>query len=317
MTSLLQELLLDRAGHEELPDDIGPDPDPNEPAEPELEPDRSVPRQPVLHLTHQDFIRASDMLTVEYATIRAVAEIEAAGRGFLADGRPQILFEAHVFGRLTNHRFGHLMDRAGRALSSRSWDRSLYGASGAWQHDERLAPAAKLDWDAAHQAASWGLFQIMGFNYHMVGHATIRNFVEAMHAGASEHLDAFVRFIRHNRLEVPLRQRNWAEFARRYNGPGFRQNQYDTKLAAAYRRWADADSDTPTLRRGARGEAVTRVQRILNKVLDDMTAMREDGDFGPLTEERVKHFQRGEELVDDGIVGPLTWAALILAEETQ
>ena len=31
-----------------------------------------------------------------------------------------------------------------------------------------------------------------------------------------------------------LRERNWAKFARAYNGPGYAQNQYDVKLKQAY-----------------------------------------------------------------------------------
>jgi hypothetical protein len=316
MTSLLQELLLDRVGHEELPEDVGPDPDPNEPPDEhgEPEPERMVPRR-VLHLTDADFVRASDILNVQVAAIRAVAEIEAASRGFLSDGRPQILYEAHVFGRLTNHRFIDIRDRANRLLSTRSWDRTTYGAAGAWQHDERLAPAAKLDWDAAHQACSWGYFQVMGFNHQISGFPTIRAFVEAMHFGAGPHLDAMVRFIRHNGLDRHLRNRDWAGFARGYNGPGFAQNQYDTKLAAAYARWSGAGSDTPILRQGSRGPAVTRLQRILNNISGGQAPLRDDGVFGPLTETEVKAFQYAEGLADDGVVGPLTWAALAQAEK--
>ncbi|MFA7308428.1 MAG: N-acetylmuramidase domain-containing protein [Hyphomicrobium sp.] len=35
-----------------------------------------------------------------------------------------------------------------------------------------------------------------------------------------------------------MRNRQWAAFARRYNGPGYRKNRYDTLLANAYRRMA-------------------------------------------------------------------------------
>jgi hypothetical protein len=230
--SLLQRLLWGRAGHQDLPADIGPDRDPDEP-------EPAPPAAPVLTLQDADFERAARRLNLDVPVIRAVAEIEAAGRGFLADGRPQILFEAHVFGRLTNHRHT-ARDSRGRPLSTRAWDRTTYGAAGAWQHDGRLAPAAALDWEAAHQSASWGLFQIMGFNYRDVGHDTIRGFVAAMESGAGPHIDAFVGFIEHNRLAPLLRQRDWTGFARRYNGPGFAANNYHTRLAAAYARWSAA-----------------------------------------------------------------------------
>ena len=38
-------------------------------------------------------------------------------------------------------------------------------------------------------------------------------------------------------LHHALIVRDWAEFARRYNGPAYRDNIYDTKLATAYQRF--------------------------------------------------------------------------------
>lgn len=58
----------------------------------------------------------------------------------------------------------------------------------------------------------------------------------------------------------------------------------------------------PTLRRGAFGDLVRRMQAILQ--------IEADGFFGPITEAAVRVFQRSQGLVDDGIVGPKTWAAL-------
>ncbi len=60
--------------------------------------------------------------------------------------------------------------------------------------------------------------------------------------------------------------------------------------------------DRPTLRRGATGELVKEIQ--------EKVGAKVDGDFGPKTEAAVRQFQRDNGLVPDGIVGPLTWAAL-------
>ena len=48
-------------------------------------------------LRESDLIAAADRLDVPLASIKAVNEVESSGRGFLADGRPVILFERHVF----------------------------------------------------------------------------------------------------------------------------------------------------------------------------------------------------------------------------
>lgn len=58
----------------------------------------------------------------------------------------------------------------------------------------------------------------------------------------------------------------------------------------------------PTLRRGARGDAVKQVQSKLG--------LKDDGIFGPTTEAAVRSFQRGQRLVADGIVGPKSWEKL-------
>lgn len=63
--------------------------------------------------------------------------------------------------------------------------------------------------------------------------------------------------------------------------------------------------DRPTLRRGARGEFVVTVQKAVS--------VNADGIFGTRTEAAVRAFQRGHALVPDGIVGPLTWAAIAQA----
>lgn len=196
----------------------------------------SVPESIISCLTDADFARAAAALDCDVAAVRAVAEVEARGEGFLPDGRPQILYEAHIFHRLTDGRHADKLDRNGMALSSPKWNRNLYGRAGAGQH-ERLQDAAAHDWNAAHQACSWGMFQVLGSNHAAVGHPSIVGFVEAMGAGAAAHLDAFVAFVKSKKLDSALRQHDWARFARGYNGPGFAVHQYHIRLRDAWQKW--------------------------------------------------------------------------------
>ena len=193
--------------------------------------------EPQRTLTDADFARAAKELNVEVAAIRAVAEVEAAGAGFIADGRPAILYEAHIFHKETGGKHAGAKDRRGVALSSPTWNQSLYGATGAAQHN-RYEDARKLNADAANKACSWGTFQILGQNFKACGFDNSQAFVDAMWTGgASAHLDAFVKFIQANKLDTALRNKQWATFARGYNGPGYAANKYDTKMAAAYSKW--------------------------------------------------------------------------------
>lgn len=178
-------------------------------------------------LTSQDFTRAARVLGCDVPAIQAVAQVEAPRGAFQLDGLPTILFERHIFSRMTKGRF----DRIVPDLSN-----PVPGGYGMYadQH-ARLGIASNLDRDAALQSASWGMFQIMGFNHAAAGHPTLQDFINAMYAGEPEHLDAFVALIKSFGLADELRDRRWADFARRYNGSGYRANQYDTKIAAAFR----------------------------------------------------------------------------------
>ena len=73
-----------------------------------------------------------------------------------------------------------------------------------------------------------------------------------------------------------------------------------------------ADPNTPTVKRGSTGSAVSGLQKGLLKFggagspTDPGPA---DGSFGPRTEAAVKSYQTQHSLVADGVVGPRTWWA--------
>ena len=241
---------------------------------------------------------AANKLGCEVAAVRAVVDVESGG-GFLPDGRPKILFERHYFCRLTKGRF----DAAHPGISNGAW--GGYGAGGAHQYD-RLAEAIKCDRDAALRSASWGMFQIMGDNYRAAGFADVEAYVKAMVSGEPAQLDAFVAFVRKTGLDDELARRDWAGFARGYNGPAYRDNRYDTKLAAAFAFHSQGAPRTasprPTLRIGDRGQPVVDLQGLLG--------IKADGDFGPATKAAVIAFQKKNGLLADGIAGRGTWGAL-------
>lgn len=58
----------------------------------------------------------------------------------------------------------------------------------------------------------------------------------------------------------------------------------------------------PTLCRGMTGP--------LTRLVQMKVGITVDGNFGPRTEAAVRQFQREQNLVPDGIVGPATWAVL-------
>jgi putative chitinase len=69
---------------------------------------------------------------------------------------------------------------------------------------------------------------------------------------------------------------------------------------------APTDPERETLRKGAKGDAVRELQRLL--------CLEDDGHFGPVTHNAVVEFQREAGLLPDGVVGGLTWAQLTKVE---
>lgn len=199
---------------------------------PQASPPAPVARIPAV-LGAQDYADAATALGCDVATVKAVRDVESNGKGFGADGRPIILFEPHIFSRLTQHRF----DDTHGGVSYSKWGAKPYpaGQGARW---EQLQYAAKLDAPAAYQSASYGLFQIMGFNFKACGYASVEAFFHAMHLNEREHLMAFVAFVKTNNLDGALRVRLWDAFAKGYNGTSYAKHGYHTKLAAAYDRHA-------------------------------------------------------------------------------
>ena len=77
----------------------------------------------------------------------------------------------------------------------------------------------------------------MGFNHKVAGFATVNAMLKAMVKDEDAQLLAMANFIKGNGLDGALRRQNWASFARGYNGPSFKKNEYDTRLAAAHAKY--------------------------------------------------------------------------------
>lgn len=73
---------------------------------------------------------------------------------------------------------------------------------------------------------------------------------------------------------------------------------------------SDLMDDNPTLRKGSKGEYVTILQTKLQSLGYNLGSWGVDGDFGRATQSAVMAFQRDRGLVQDGVCGPKTWAAL-------
>lgn len=179
-----------------------------------------------LPLTRQGMDAAALKLGVSLAAVWAVLRVETRGWGFLADRRPQVLYERHVFHKLTNGIFGLTAP-----------DISNYRAGGYLggpSEYDRLARALTFDRQAALSSTSWGIGQVMGSHAASLGFDNVEQMVAEMTTSEDAQLDVMVRFIVAESLHQALRNRDWTRFARGYNGPHFAKNQYDERLRHAH-----------------------------------------------------------------------------------
>jgi len=179
-------------------------------------------------ITDQQFNQAAAQINCEPAAVKAVTHVESSGHGFFASGKIIIKYEGHVFHHLTGGKF----DASHPTLSYPAWTEkySQYGEQAYIRFDQ----AFDLDPHAAMMATSWGMFQIMGENYSSCGFSTIDAFVTALKLGEEQQLEAFCWYCKTQGLDKYLRAFDWAGFALRYNGSGYKANHYDTLLAKYY-----------------------------------------------------------------------------------
>jgi hypothetical protein len=244
-------------------------------------------------LTSDGVRAATDELSVDAAALWAVLAVETSGFGFFADRRPRILFERHYFHRLTKGRFDQAHPQISGAASG-----GYIGGPGEYA---RLEEAIALDESAALQSASWGVGQVMGANFHEAGFPDVAAMVAAAVKDENGQLLIATRFIASKGLAAALRAQDWTTFASRYNGPAFRENQYDTKLAAAF---ATLSSSLPDLE-------LRTAQAALLYLGFHPGAI--DGRMGPATRTALQRFQTSRQLPATGALNAETFGTLTLA----
>jgi len=199
-------------------------------------------------------------LGVPISSVKAVQQVETSGSGFFDDGRVDILFERHVFRRQLMAMMNKspmsamaVAKAAGMLYSpgattvavidnwlqthwSDVYNQTAGGYTGGAKEYDRMAKAATLDLASAQCAASWGLFQIMGYQYAVMGYPNVAAYVADAQTSETLQLQQFVKFILADaHLLGCLRTRDWHGFAVGYNGQG--QQGYDVKLQMAAFYW--------------------------------------------------------------------------------
>jgi N-acetylmuramidase len=196
-------------------------------------------------ITASDYEAASKDLGCETELIKAIEKVESGGKtGFDNSNRPLIFFERHVFSRTSHGKFnekypdisakiGYKIRKKGDSVASDVLEKNYYASNSA-ENYKRLAKAYQLDKDAALKACSWGKFQILGENYRDIGFGSVREMVDAHVKGQKGHLKAFIGFIKSKKLQKAMKDKDWTNIAKGYNGKGFKKFKYDDRIKYAY-----------------------------------------------------------------------------------
>ncbi|MCM1310673.1 MAG: N-acetylmuramidase family protein [Bacteroides sp.] len=191
-------------------------------------------------LTLPDYEKVAKELDIPVAAIRAVVEIEAGPRaeGFNPDYTPIINFDITMFRQAARRRGINInVYRKSHPVVFAPLNRRRFGSTQAAQY-ARLDSAMTIDTVAAIEGTFWGMFQIGGFNWKLCGCCSAREFANMMCESEFDQLELFARFIKARGLDKYIRARDWAGFALRYNGPGYKRMRYDTRMAAAFARFS-------------------------------------------------------------------------------
>ncbi len=205
------------------------------------QPTDSIPAETpaeIIRLTDEDYRRVAEELGVETAAIKAVVDIEAgrAHQGFFAPGKPSVNFDLTMFRRFAAKRKLNLSRYGGSHAEVFARPNARRHGSTQAAQQVRLQKARSIDEVTAIEGTFWGMFQIGGFNWKICGCKDIHEFVERMSRSELEQLELFAAFIKHLGYDKYLRNKNWAAFASRYNGPSYARRGYHTRMAAAYAR---------------------------------------------------------------------------------
>lgn len=192
-------------------------------------------------ISENKYIEIAKRLHVEVAVLKAVAEVESNGSGFLGDGQVSILFEPHIWWRQLQ-KYGKdpnqilKQNPQLKTILYPKWGTYPYGKMSA-QHP-RLQKAVSIHRESALESASWGAFQVLGKNWRDLGFNSIQEFINVAYSGIDGHFELFVRFVEANNLTRYLQTKQWAKFALLYNGVGYKKNRYDVKLQLAYEKYS-------------------------------------------------------------------------------
>jgi hypothetical protein len=164
----------------------------------------------------------------------AIAEVESGGRAYALVNKkrePLIRFEGHYFDRRLTGIKREQARAAGLADPRAGAVRNPSSQAERWQ---MLHRAAAIDGAAAHESVSWGLGQVMGAHWRWLGFSSVDAMAAECRGSVAGQIRVMLLYCDKAGLLPAIRNKDWAAFARGYNGPAYAANRYHEKLAVAF-----------------------------------------------------------------------------------
>ncbi len=131
--------------------------------------------------------------TIEFAVLRAFIAVESGGKGFdPVTSKIIIQFEPHHFRRISGRANGQIWPANKIDVQSKEWT--------------AFNEAFRIDPDAAMEATSIGLPQIMGFHWKRLGYSSVGAMWDDFKAGIVNQIKALIKFID---TDPRLKKQSW------------------------------------------------------------------------------------------------------------
>jgi hypothetical protein len=188
---------------------------------------------PLLTPAEKDFLVTSkaNEYQIEPAVLKAIIDVESSGAGFYAAGQPfagkcKVRFEPDFFVKYSG-KTPYFIPKSISVLEAKKLPE--FTGRAAYEKAFMHSPASAI------QATSFGLGQIMGFNFAKAGYNSLLEFKNAMEECEFEQLNALINFIASDaRLLLAAQNKDFVSVARIYNGANYAERAYDKKLISAY-----------------------------------------------------------------------------------
>jgi hypothetical protein len=198
-------------------------------------------------ITEKEIEAIAQYFGISVRLLKTIYLVESSGSGFDSKtGLLKIQFEPHIFHRelrargfctsiykfLVRKRAYYKVVVTYPEGKQASITNTVDVQSEEWK---ALCEAIAIHREAALLSTSYGLGQIMGFNYKAAGFNSVEDMFAAFKKSEYEQLIGMMKFIFSNkRLARALTARDWKVVARIYNGPAYEEFDYHGKLERTY-----------------------------------------------------------------------------------